>query len=103
MLDCGTDGLASTRGIAGATDWATLFITTGVGVQTVVIYPTLHLDTGNIWIALVSLLAGADWFVFKHSTESMISTSTWIFANFVDTGVSLSAFVIRGTSRQDGF
>lgn len=102
MTGGGADGLTSTRGIAGAADRATLLVTTGVSVQAVIIHPTLDLDAGNVGVTLVSLLAGANWFVLQHSAEGVIATRTRVFADLVDTGVGVSAVVICATPGHDG-
>ena len=102
MIDCCTQSFSSTWSIAWATDWSTLFIATCVSIQTIIIHATLHLDTGHIRVAFITLLTGADWLVIDDAAERMVSTGTWIFADLVDTGVSLSTLIISVAARQDG-
>ena len=102
MTNGSADSFTSTRGIAGATDGATLLVTTGVSVQTVIVHPTLDLDTGNIGVTLVSLLAGAHRMVIHHSAEGVVSTGAGVFADLVDAGVGVSAVIISSTSGHYG-
>ena len=75
--------LSSTWSIGRTTDGATLLIATCVAVQTVIIHPALHLDTGHIRVALIALLTGAHRMVVDDTTEDRV------FADLVDAGVSL--------------
>ena len=87
-------GFSTTRGVSWATHRATLLVPACVGVQAVVIHPALYLDTGYVRVTFVPIFTGTDWFVVDDSAESMIPASTWIFANFINTGITFSAFVI---------
>ena len=101
MTISSADSLTATRGIAGAADRATLLVTTGVSVQTVIIHPALDLDAGNIGVTLVAFLTGADGLVLQHSAEGVISTRTRVLADLVDTGVGVSAVIICATPGHD--
>ena len=94
MVGRGAHRLSSTWSIGRTTDGATLLIATCVAVQTVVIHPALHLDTGHIRVALIALLTGAHWVVVDDTTEGMVSTGTRVFADLVDAGVSLPAVIV---------
>ena len=102
MTHCSAEGLASTRSIAGAADWATLLVTTGMSVEAVIIHPTLHLDAGNIGVALVTLLTSAHRVVINNSAEGMVSTGTRVFTYLVEAGVSFWAVIISGAPGHDG-
>ena len=97
-----TDGLATTRSIAGATHRATLLIAADVSVQTVIVHPTLDLDTGHVRVSFISLLAGADGLVVDHSAEGVISAGAGVFTDLVDAGVRLSALVVSLAAGEDG-
>ena len=98
----GAGGLASTRGVAGPTDWPALLVTTDVSVQAVVVHPALDLDTGHVGVPFVALLAGADWVVVDDPAEGVISTGAGIFTDLVDAGVRLSTLVVSLAAREDG-
>ena len=61
-----------------------------VGVQAVIVHPALYIDTGNIRITFLPILAGTDWLVVDYPAEGMVTTGTWIFADFVDAGITFS-------------
>ena len=102
MTGGSADSFSSTWSIARSADRATLLVTAGVSVKTVIIHPTLDLDTSNIGIALVSLLASAHRVVIYHSAEGVVSTGAGVFADLVDAGVSVSAVIICATSGHYG-
>lgn len=87
-------GFSTTWGISWATHRSTLLIPACVGVQAVIINPAFYLDTGYVRVTFVPIFTGTNWLVVDDSAESMIPASTWIFANFINAGITFSAFVI---------
>jgi len=87
-------GFSTTWGISWSTYRATLLVPACVCVEAVVIHPAFYLDTRYVRVTFVPILAGTHWFVVDDSAESMIPASTWIFANFINAGITFSAFVI---------
>ena len=101
MTHCSAEGLASARSIAGAADWATLLVTTGMSVEAVIIPPTLHLDAGNIGVALVTLLTGAHRVVGTCAARGLgragVAGDARVDAVLVDAGLGLGTVRVLRT------
>ena len=100
MADGFTDRFSSAGNVTRSTDRAALFVPTGVGVQTIVVYFAFDLETSNVWVPLVSFLTGTHGLVIDDSAEGMVSAGTRVFAQLVDAGVTGAAFIIGSTASQ---
>ncbi len=96
------DRLSAAGHIARPADRSTLLVAAGVAVQTVVVCAALDLEAGHIGVALEALLAGAHRLVVDHATEGVLAARARVLADAVDTGVRLTALVVRAAAGQDG-
>lgn len=94
MTDCCADGLSSTGGVAGPTHRPAFLVSARMSVKAVIVYPTLDLNTGHIWVSFISVLTSTHRLVFNDSAEGMVSACTRVLADAVYARISFSALVI---------
>ena len=85
VADGRADGVPSAGRVAGPTHRPAFLVSTRMGVQTVIVHPTLDLDAGHIRVAFIAVFTGADRLVLDDSTEGVVTTCTWVLADAVDT------------------
>ena len=84
VADGRADGVPSAGRVAGPTHRPAFLVSTRVGVQAVIVHPTLDLDAGHIRVAFIAVLAGTDRLVLDDSAEGVVTTGTGVLADAVD-------------------
>ena len=102
MADRCAYGFAAAWQVARPADRSTLFADASMRVQAVVIGFALDLDAGNIRVALVALLAGANRFMIHDAAEGVLAAGAGVFADAIDTGIGIPTLVVCTTAGQDG-